>query len=240
MESNIGNEPGEEIVNVFHVAITSKMNESDDTIADKWSEVLMSKADILHKLKIRSANVLVAATPKNPRYFSFPHCDGFKEDKLRRNMRPTFHHLLELARLTSNHELVRMKAVGKNAQVYLGTEQSSGPRRGPPPQVLFVRALSHSVDVATSEGARRALLQGLDELERAQSDARVSVGIGAYIVRLGQRIIQMKQGPMILTGFSALNKLLGKEVYTSQDQLGGPQVMYPNGVTHEVVENDKE
>jgi acetyl-CoA carboxylase carboxyltransferase component len=31
----------------------------------------------------------------------------------------------------------------------------------------------------------------------------------------------------------ALNKLLGKEVYTSQDQLGGPQIMYPNGVTHE-------
>ena len=67
-----------------------------------------------------------------------------------------------------------------------------------------------------------------------------SVGIGAYLNRLGQRVIQMEQGPMILTGYSALNKLLGKEVYTSQDQLGGPQIMYPNGVTHEVVENDKE
>jgi acetyl-CoA carboxylase/biotin carboxylase 1 len=29
-------------------------------------------------------------------------------------------------------------------------------------------------------------------------------------------------------------------VYTSQDQLGGPQIMYPNGVTHEVVNNDRE
>ena len=67
-----------------------------------------------------------------------------------------------------------------------------------------------------------------------------SVGIGAYLNRLGQRVIQMVQGPMILTGYSALNKLLGKEVYTSQDQLGGPQIMYPNGVTHEVVQNDKE
>ena len=47
-----------------------------------------------------------------------------------------------------------------------------------------------------------------------------SVGIGAYLNRLGQRVIQMQQGPMILTGYSALNKLLGKEVYTSQDQLG--------------------
>jgi acetyl-CoA carboxylase/biotin carboxylase 1 len=67
-----------------------------------------------------------------------------------------------------------------------------------------------------------------------------SVGIGAYLNRLGQRVIQMQTGPMILTGFSALNKLLGKEVYTSQDQLGGPQIMYPNGVTHEVVANDRE
>eukprot|EP01040_Poterioochromonas_malhamensis_P001981 gene1983-2117_t len=67
-----------------------------------------------------------------------------------------------------------------------------------------------------------------------------SVGIGAYLNRLGQRVIQMQQGPMILTGYSALNKLLGKEVYTSQDQLGGPQIMYPNGVTHQVVSNDRE
>eukprot|EP00607_Mallomonas_marina_P004902 CAMPEP_0182437136 /NCGR_PEP_ID=MMETSP1167-20130531/84837_1 /TAXON_ID=2988 /ORGANISM="Mallomonas Sp, Strain CCMP3275" /LENGTH=637 /DNA_ID=CAMNT_0024629937 /DNA_START=30 /DNA_END=1940 /DNA_ORIENTATION=- len=67
-----------------------------------------------------------------------------------------------------------------------------------------------------------------------------SVGIGAYLNRLGQRVIQMQKGPMILTGYSALNKLLGKEVYTSQDQLGGPQIMFPNGVTHEVVQNDKD
>lgn len=67
-----------------------------------------------------------------------------------------------------------------------------------------------------------------------------SVGIGAYLVRLGQRTIQMSNGPLILTGYSALNKLLGREVYVSQDQLGGPQIMYPNGVSHMIVDNDKE
>ncbi|KAJ8604581.1 hypothetical protein CTAYLR_007627 [Chrysophaeum taylorii] len=67
-----------------------------------------------------------------------------------------------------------------------------------------------------------------------------SVGIGAYLVRLGQRVIQMRQGPVILTGYSALNKLLGKQVYTSQDQLGGPQIMVPNGITHRVVDDDYE
>jgi len=67
-----------------------------------------------------------------------------------------------------------------------------------------------------------------------------SVGIGAYLVRLGQRTIQMNVGPLILTGYAALNKLLGREVYTSQDQLGGPQVMHPNGVSHMTVDNDVE
>ena len=67
-----------------------------------------------------------------------------------------------------------------------------------------------------------------------------SVGIGAYLCRLGQRNIQMTNGPLILTGYLALNKLLGREVYTSQDQLGGPQVMMPNGVSHMQVEDDQE
>merc|ERR1719188_2301194 len=67
-----------------------------------------------------------------------------------------------------------------------------------------------------------------------------SVGIGAYLNRLGQRNIQMVSSPMILTGYSALNKLLGKNVYVSQDQLGGPQIMVPNGVTHQVVRDDQE
>merc|ERR1711871_357715 len=67
-----------------------------------------------------------------------------------------------------------------------------------------------------------------------------SVGIGAYINRLAQRVIQMQNGPMILTGYSALNKLLGKEVYVSQDQLGGPQIMLPNGVAHQLADDDQD
>ena len=67
-----------------------------------------------------------------------------------------------------------------------------------------------------------------------------SVGIGAYINRLAQRVIQMSNGPMILTGFSALNKLLGKEVYVSQDQLGGPQIMLPNGIAHQLAADDQD
>ncbi|GMI33846.1 hypothetical protein TeGR_g1277 [Tetraparma gracilis] len=65
-----------------------------------------------------------------------------------------------------------------------------------------------------------------------------TVGIGAYLVRLGQRTIQKKStSPIILTGYQALNKLMGCEVYSTNDQLGGPQIMGPNGVSHLLANN---
>ena len=51
-----------------------------------------------------------------------------------------------------------------------------------------------------------------------------AIGIGAYLVRLGQRVVQVESSAIILTGAGALNKLLGREVYTSNTQLGGVQV----------------
>ena len=67
-----------------------------------------------------------------------------------------------------------------------------------------------------------------------------SVGIGAYLVRLGQRAIQIEGQPIILTGAPAINKLLGREVYTSNLQLGGTQIMYRNGVSHMTANDDFE
>ncbi|XP_068994808.1 acetyl-CoA carboxylase isoform X3 [Embiotoca jacksoni] len=67
-----------------------------------------------------------------------------------------------------------------------------------------------------------------------------AIGIGAYLVRLGQRVIQVENSHIILTGAGALNKVLGKEVYTSNNQLGGVQVMHNNGVTHTTVPDDFE
>ncbi|XP_054628286.1 acetyl-CoA carboxylase isoform X2 [Dunckerocampus dactyliophorus] len=67
-----------------------------------------------------------------------------------------------------------------------------------------------------------------------------AIGIGAYLVRLGQRVIQVENSHIILTGASALNKVLGREVYTSNNQLGGIQIMHNNGVTHTTVTDDFE
>ena len=65
-----------------------------------------------------------------------------------------------------------------------------------------------------------------------------AIGIGAYLVRLGQRVVQVENSHLILTGANALNKLLGRDVYTSNNQLGGIQIMANNGVTHAVVPDD--
>ncbi|XP_068249206.1 acetyl-CoA carboxylase isoform X1 [Palaemon carinicauda] len=67
-----------------------------------------------------------------------------------------------------------------------------------------------------------------------------AIGIGAYLVRLGQRVVQVESSHIILTGYRALNKLLGREVYSSNSQLGGVQIMHNNGVSHDVAPNDLE
>lgn len=67
-----------------------------------------------------------------------------------------------------------------------------------------------------------------------------AVGIGAYLVRLGQRTIQRVDAPIILTGCNALNSILGRDVYLSNLQIGGPQIMAANGISHRTVMNDFE
>lgn len=53
----------------------------------------------------------------DPRYFSFTQCTGFQEEALRRDMRPSWLHLLELGRLANNYELSRLPSLGRSSQV---------------------------------------------------------------------------------------------------------------------------
>jgi len=157
-------------VNVLHIATedvdTSSLEQIETTFVQYEGE--------LNKLGVRSVNLLVPVEKKDPMYYSFPQCDGYKENALRRNMRPTFHHLLELGRLDANFSLNRIPAVSRNAQIYIGTEKSGKkPVRGGPPQVVFVRGVSHVPGLVSVLGANRALVQGLDELERAQANSKV-------------------------------------------------------------------
>ncbi|CAM9555517.1 unnamed protein product, partial [Choristocarpus tenellus] len=60
-----------------------------------------------------------------------------------------------------------------NGQIYIGVENGPQTKRGKP-QTLFFRAISHRPETYTMEGANKALLLALDELERAMLDPRVS------------------------------------------------------------------
>jgi len=154
-------------VNVLQIGALS----GDATIEELQSAIDANK-DKLNMLGLRAITVLVTQGKKDPNYYSFPHCDGFKEDPLRRGMRPTFHHLLELGRLTDNYALERINAVGRNVQIYVGSEKTA---RRNAAQVVFVRGITHTPGLTTFSGARRTLLQGLDELERVQSNSKVTL-----------------------------------------------------------------
>ena len=154
--------------NVLHI-----VSDDGEKVEDVEAALVSQQAE-LNMLGVRTVNLLVPVEKKDPLYFSFAQCDGYKEAPLRRNMRPTFHYLLELNRLDENFELERLSSVQRNAQVYVGSEKVSKPIRGGPPQVVFVRGVSHSPGLISSSGARRALVQGLDELERTQSNSKVN------------------------------------------------------------------
>lgn len=171
--SAIGDKPakvGDQPINMLHLA---SANIEEANLVTIESSVVAQESK-LSSLGVRTVSVLVPQEKADPTYYSFPQCNGYKEDPLRRNMRPTFHHLLELSRLDQNFDLERIPAVGKNAQVYLGSEKSVKPSRGGAQQVVFLRAISHSPGIVTSSGARKFLQQGLDELERAQSNSKVN------------------------------------------------------------------
>eukprot|EP00522_Entomoneis_paludosa_P016513 CAMPEP_0172450434 /NCGR_PEP_ID=MMETSP1065-20121228/8763_1 /TAXON_ID=265537 /ORGANISM="Amphiprora paludosa, Strain CCMP125" /LENGTH=2096 /DNA_ID=CAMNT_0013202215 /DNA_START=2922 /DNA_END=9212 /DNA_ORIENTATION=- len=157
-------------LNMVHVAVPEGTSGDIEPI----ESLLAAEKVKLEALGVRAVTVLIPNAKKDPNYFTFPECDGYKEDPLRRNMRPTFHHLLELSRLAKNFDLDRIPAIGRNSQVYIGTEKTVKPMRGGPPQVVFVRGISHSTGLVTDIGAMRALQQGLDELERAQSNSKVT------------------------------------------------------------------
>ncbi|RVE46271.1 hypothetical protein evm_009095 [Chilo suppressalis] len=65
-----------------------------------------------------------------------------------------------------------------------------------------------------------------------------AIGIGSYVVRLGHRVIQVESSYIILTGHAALNKVLGRSVYASNNQLGGTSIMHHNGVSHATAAGD--
>ena len=67
-----------------------------------------------------------------------------------------------------------------------------------------------------------------------------SVGIGAYLTKLGVRTIQKRDCPILLTGAQALNKVLGKKLYLDNNEIGGVDIMKINSTSHLIVDSDNQ
>ncbi|KAJ9106305.1 hypothetical protein QFC21_001450 [Naganishia friedmannii] len=116
--------------------------------------------------------------------------------------------------------------------------EDNGERRH---QVTDIIGLRNGLGVECLKGSgliAGATSRAYDDIFTISLVSARSVGIGAYLLRLGQRTVQVEGQPIILTGAPALNKVLGREVYTSNLQLGGTQIMYKNGVSHLTAESD--
>jgi acetyl-CoA carboxylase/biotin carboxylase 1 len=129
-------------------------------------------------------------------------------------MRPTMPQLLELSRLTQNHQLISLPSVNRNSFLFLGKEKVMGTPKlapGSETQVLFLRSISLSEESNNTIGAERTITMALDELDRAVLDARVSDSASS---RLFVNILATDQGVNLsqtLTKFrSVMDTLIAK------------------------------
>lgn len=169
-------------INVLHIGCTSyNTATTPEQLASTLQAALKPLKQDLKKMDVRMANFLLVGEPdvnsqKLVSYYNFYSETDFQEDPTSRGMRPTMPQLLELNRLTKNHDLTPLPSVGRNAFLFLGKEKSAGgiAASRTAPQVLFLRSISLSEESASLGGAERIVTMAMDELERALLDPVVS------------------------------------------------------------------
>lgn len=173
-----------EPLNVLHVGFSRYPDTKGlDETARQVEVVLSQYRSQLAAMNTRGVNILLVNPGKRVSYLNHFAETNFKEDIISRNMRPTVPQILEINRLIENHNLERMPTVGRNSYLFFGNEKSDmrGAKSSSSPQVLFLRSFSNSQSAHTVGGAERVVVMGLDELERAVLDPRVSDTASARI-----------------------------------------------------------
>ncbi|MDX1386623.1 MAG: carboxyl transferase domain-containing protein, partial [bacterium] len=66
-----------------------------------------------------------------------------------------------------------------------------------------------------------------------------TIGIATYLARLSEFVIMTKNSFLGLTGYRAINDVLGTK-YTDQLEVAGPDIMKENGVAYKVVDNERD
>jgi len=164
--------PPDPPVNVLHFTIKDTTEAS--AVIQGVEAVLAQVDGRLRSLGLRMVNVIVCQASRPPLHHTFTECLDFKEDSIRRNIRPTFYHLLELSRL-SNYNLLRFPTINRDLHIYLGDAKTALKGRSKlKNQRMFLRRISHSDDFL-SGGAERMLSNALDAIELAVRDPRVEM-----------------------------------------------------------------
>ncbi|EFN59405.1 hypothetical protein CHLNCDRAFT_56737 [Chlorella variabilis] len=157
----------------------------------------------------------------------------FELDPVMGLVEPPMAATLELQRLRAFDQVSYTSSRNRQWHIYTLMERKN--RHSLPLKRVFLRGVVRQLGkpnllAATySSNAAAAASAAMEELEEAL------LGSLQELQRIGSG---REDQPIILTGYSALNKLLGREVYTSHMQLGGPKVMGVNGVSHHIVEDD--
>ncbi|MAI24934.1 MAG: hypothetical protein CMN75_02780, partial [Spirochaeta sp.] len=170
-------------VNTIHLLLKSNEATTDDkALVATLEQALAGVQNAVEAARLRSVNFVATDAPYYPRYFTFvnPTCIEFgaqpgpyREDPLRRGMRPTFYHLLELGAVERNFLTMPLPTVNRDLRVYVGDDRA-GRAKNPKfaAQSVFVRRLTHSRDFFEG-GCARLLDKALDALDMALLDARV-------------------------------------------------------------------
>ncbi|KAG5678324.1 hypothetical protein PVAND_008009 [Polypedilum vanderplanki] len=81
-------------------------------------------------------------------------------------------------------------------------------------------------------------VQAYNEIVTISMVTSQTIGIGAQIVKHGKRVVQIEDSALVLANYTSLNRNLGFEAYTSNQQIGGCEIMSKNGTTHKVEADD--
>ncbi|ODM91018.1 Acetyl-CoA carboxylase 2 [Orchesella cincta] len=110
---------------------------------------------------------------------------------------------------------------------------------------LFDRICKLEGGCMAGENLRDVGLLARETSQAYKEVVTMSMGLSCYwnwcvLVRLGQRVIQIENSRINPNRNGAPSNVIGREVYTSNNQLGGIQIMYNNGVSHKTERHDME
>jgi acetyl-CoA carboxylase / biotin carboxylase 1 len=158
------------------VAVKQTSKDMDDnTMARKLAAFCATHGEELAERSIRRVTFLVLERQKFPKFFTFRHRDGYREDRIYRHLEPALAFQLELNRM-KNYNLEAIPTANQKMHLYLGKAKVAEGQEVTDYR-FFIRSIIRHSDLITKEASfeylenegERVLLEAMDELEVAFS-----------------------------------------------------------------------